>query len=173
MKEAVKLKVLALLNQYYGMTEKDFIRAEIEMVPAYRAVDIGLDRGMVGAYGQDDRVCAYTALQAEMGVTDPVYTTMTILTDKEEIGSVGNTGLNSDYVLHYIQTLAERKGADYKTVLASSLCLSSDVNAAYDPTFASVYESRNSCYAGKGCVLTLSLIHIFLSITISGIHTEL
>ena len=144
-KEAVKLKVLALLNQYYGMTEKDFIRAEIEMVPAYRAVDIGLDRGMVGAYGQDDRVCAYTALQAEMGVTDPVYTTMTILTDKEEIGSVGNTGLNSDYVLHYIQTLAERKGADYKTVLASSLCLSSDVNAAYDPTFASVYESRNSC----------------------------
>ena len=153
-KEAVKLKVLALLNQYYGMTEKDFIRAEIEMVPAYRAVDIGLDRGMVGAYGQDDRVCAYTALQAEMGVTDPVYTTMTILTDKEEIGSVGNTGLNSDYVLHYIQTLAERKGADYKTVLASSLCLSSDVNAAYDPTFASVYESRNSCYAGKGCVLT-------------------
>ncbi len=153
-KEAVKLKVLALLNQYYGMTEKDFIRAEIEMVPAYRAVDIGLDRGMVGAYGQDDRVCAYTALQAEMGVTDPVYTTMTILTDKEEIGSVGNTGLNSDYVLHYIQTLAEMKGADYKTVLASSLCLSSDVNAAYDPTFASVYESRNSCYAGKGCVLT-------------------
>ena len=153
-KEAVKLKVLALLNRYYGMTEKDFIRAEIEMVPAYKAVDIGLDRGMIGAYGQDDRVCAYTALQAEIGVREPVYTTVTILTDKEEIGSVGNTGLNSDYVLHYIQMLAEREGADFKEVLAHSLCLSSDVNAAYDPTFSSAYESRNSCYAGKGCVLT-------------------
>ncbi|HJC48325.1 MAG TPA: aminopeptidase [Candidatus Lachnoclostridium pullistercoris] len=153
-KEAVKLKVLALLHEYYGMTEKDFIRAEIEMVPAYRAMDIGLDRGMVGAYGQDDRVCAYTALRAEIETKHPVHTTVTILTDKEEIGSVGNTGLNSDYVLHYIQKLAEREGADYKEVLEHSLCLSSDVNAAYDPTFSSVYETRNSCYVGKGCVLT-------------------
>ena len=154
MKEAVKLKALALLNQYYGMTEKDFLRAEIEMVPAYKAVDVGLDRGMIGAYGQDDRVCAYTALEAEMDVKEPFYTTVTILTDKEEIGSVGNTGLHSDYVLHYIETLAEMAGADVKEVLTHSLCLSSDVNAAYDPTFASVYESRNSSYAGKGCVLT-------------------
>ena len=153
-KEAVKLKALALLNQYYGMTEKDFLRAEIEMVPAYKAVDVGLDRGMIGAYGQDDRVCAYTALEAEMDVKEPVYTTVTILTDKEEIGSVGNTGLHSDYVLHYIETLAEMAGADVKEVLTHSLCLSSDVNAAYDPTFASVYENRNSSYAGKGCVLT-------------------
>ena len=153
-KEAVKLKALALLNQYYGMTEKDFLRAEIEMVPAYKAVDVGLDRGMIGAYGQDDRVCAYTALEAEMDVKEPFYTTVTILTDKEEIGSVGNTGLHSDYVLHYIETLAEMAGADVKEVLTHSLCLSSDVNAAYDPTFASVYESRNSSYAGKGCVLT-------------------
>ena len=153
-KEAVKLKALALLNQYYGMTEKDFLRAEIEMVPAYKAVDVGLDRGMIGAYGQDDRVCAYTALEAEMDVKEPFYTTVTILTDKEEIGSVGNTGLHSDYVLHYIETLAEMAGADVKEVLTHSLCLSSDVNAAYDPTFPNVFEGANSSYLNRGCVLT-------------------
>lgn len=86
---------MKLLNERYGITEKDFTRAEIEMVPAYKAVDIGLDRGLVGAYGQDDRVCAYTALMAEIGTKNPEHTTFTILTDKEEIGSVGNTGLHS------------------------------------------------------------------------------
>ena len=80
------------------MTEKDFIRAEIEIVPAFKAVDVGLDRSMVGAYGQDDRVCAYTALTAEMASIEPEYTTVTVLADKEEIGSVGNTGLDSDFV---------------------------------------------------------------------------
>ena len=153
-KEAVKLKALAVLNEYFGMTEKDFLRAEIEMVPAFQAADVGLDRSMIGAYGQDDRVCAYTALAAEMEAKDPAYTTVTILADKEEIGSCGNTGLDSDYVLHFVQTLAEMSGADYKEVLQNSICLSSDVNAAYDPTFPVVYESRNSCYVGKGCVLT-------------------
>lgn len=153
-KEAVKLKALAVLNEQYGMTEKDFLRAEIEMVPAHKAADVGLDRSLIGAYGQDDRVCAYTALQAAISVKTPARTTMTVLADKEEIGSVGNTGLNSDYLLHVVQTLAEMAGTDYKEVLANSMCLSSDVNAAYDPTFASVYESRNSCYVGKGCVLT-------------------
>lgn len=153
-KEAVKLKALAVLNEYFGMTEKDFLRAEIEMVPAFQAADVGLDRSMIGAYGQDDRVCAYTALAAEMEAKDPAYTTLTILADKEEIGSCGNTGLDSDYVLHFVQTLAEMNGADYKEVLQNSICLSSDVNAAYDPTFPAVYESRNSCYVGKGCVLT-------------------
>ena len=153
-KEAVKLKALAVLNEYFGMTEKDFLRAEIEMVPAFQAADVGLDRSMIGAYGQDDRVCAYTALAAEMEAKDPAYTTLTILADKEEIGSCGNTGLDSDYVLHFVQTLAEMSGADYKEVLQNSICLSSDVNAAYDPTFPAVYESRNSCYVGKGCVLT-------------------
>lgn len=153
-KEPVKLLALSLLNEKYGITEKDFIRAEIEMVPAVKAVDVGLDRSMVGAYGQDDRVCAYTALTAEIGVKQPRYTTVTVLADKEEIGSVGNTGLNSDFVLHYIQYLAQAAGADDKTVLKNSLCLSADVNAAYDPTFAQVYEEKNACYLGKGCVLT-------------------
>ena len=153
-KEPVKLLVLKLLNEKYGMTEKDFTRAEIEMVPAVKATDVGLDRSLVGAYGQDDKVCAYTAMTAEMATEKPEYTTVTVLADKEEIGSVGNTGLDSDFSLHYIEYLADAAGADVKTVLRNSVCLSSDVNAAYDPTFASVYEERNSCYVNKGCVLT-------------------
>ena len=153
-KEAVKLKALVLLHEYYGITEKDFLRAEIELVPTYKAVDIGLDRSLIGAYGQDDRVCAYTALQAEIDVKAPVYTTMTVLADKEEIGSTGNTGLDSDFVVHYVEKLAAVMKVDSRDVLRNSLCLSSDVNAAYDPTFASVYEDRNSCYVNKGCVLT-------------------
>ena len=153
-KEPVKLLALQLLNERYGITEADFFRAEIELVPAHKASDVGLDRSMIGAYGQDDRVCAYTALMAEIETENPVYTTVTILTDKEEIGSVGNTGLNSDYVLHYVEELAETQGADVKRALRNSICLSSDVNAAYDPTFPNVYEERNSCYLNKGCVLT-------------------
>ena len=153
-KEPVKLLVLKLLNGRYGMTEKDFIRAEIELVPAVKAVDVGLDRSLVGAYGQDDKVCGYTALTAEIATKLPTYTTVTVLADKEEIGSVGNTGLDSDFSLHYIEYLAEAEGVNAKTVLRNSICLSSDVNAAYDPTFASVYEERNSCYINKGCVLT-------------------
>ena len=153
-KEPVKLLVLKLLNEKYGMTEKDFTRAEIEMVPAVKATDVGLDRSLVGAYGQDDKVCAYTAMTAEMATEKPEYTTVTVLADKEEIGSVGNTGLDSDFSLHYIEYLADAAGADVKTVLRNSICLSSDVNAAYDPTFASVYEAKNSCYVNKGCVLT-------------------
>ena len=153
-KTPVKLMAMKLLNEMYGITEKDFTRAEIEMVPAYKAVDIGLDKSLVGAYGQDDRVCAYTALMAETETKAPAHTTLTILADKEEIGSAGNTGLNSDFVLHIIEDLCQTAGADLKTVLRSSLCLSSDVNAAYDPTFASVYEERNSSAINKGCVLT-------------------
>lgn len=153
-KEPVKLLALSLLNERYGITEADFLRAEIEMVPAQKACDVGLDRSLIGAYGQDDRVCAYTALMAEIAAKKPDYTTVTILTDKEEIGSVGNTGLNSDYVLHYIEELADMAEADVKKVLKNSICLSSDVNAAFDPTFPDVYEPRNSCYINKGCVLT-------------------
>lgn len=154
LKAPVKLMALKLLHDKYGITEKDFTRAEIEMVPAYKAVDVGLDKSLVGAYGQDDRVCAYTALMAEIETKSPAHTTLTILADKEEIGSVGNTGLNSDFVLHIIEDLCETQNADLKKALRGSICLSSDVNAAYDPTFASVYEERNSCYINKGCVLT-------------------
>lgn len=152
-KEPVKLLALQLLNEQYGITEADFYRAEIEMVPAVKASDVGLDRSLVGAYGQDDRVCAYTALMAEIDTQMPDHTTVTILTDKEEIGSEGTTGLNSDYVLHYIEDLADMAQIPVRRVLRNSICLSSDVNAAYDPNFADVYESNNSCYVNKGCVL--------------------
>lgn len=153
-KEPVKLMALKLMNERYGITEKDFLRAEVEFVPAHKARDVGFDRSMVGAYGQDDKICAYTALMAEIDTKNPVYTTMTILTDKEEIGSEGNTGLNSNYVGDYITYLAELEGVNPKEVFCNTICLSSDVNAAYDPTFASVYDPMNSCYVNKGCVLT-------------------
>lgn len=153
-KEPVKLMALKLMNEQFGITEKDFIRAEVEFVPAHKASDVGFDRSMVGAYGQDDRICAYTALMAEIDTKNPTYTTMTILTDKEEIGSEGNTGLNSNYVGDYITYLAELEGVNPKEVFRNTICLSSDVNAAYDPTFASVYDPLNSSYVNKGCVLT-------------------
>ena len=153
-KEPVKLMALKLMNEQFGITEKDFLRAEVEFVPAHKASDVGFDRSMVGAYGQDDRICAYTALMAEIDTKNPTYTTMTILTDKEEIGSEGNTGLNSNYVGDYITYLAELEGVNPKEVFRNTICLSSDVNAAYDPTFASVYDPLNSSYVNKGCVLT-------------------
>ncbi len=153
-KEPVKLLALKLFHDKYGITEEDFLRAEIELVPVQKAVDVGLDRSLVGAYGQDDRVCAYTALMAEIETKHPQYTTVTVLTDKEEIGSEGNTGMNSAYLRHYIEDLAELAGVRSREVLRNSLCLSSDVNAAYDPTFSDVFEANNSSYINKGCVLT-------------------
>lgn len=153
-KEPFKLLAMQLLNERYKITEKDFSRAEIEIVPAVKAVDVGLDRSMVGAYGQDDRVCAYTALMAEIEAEKPAHTTITVLTDKEEIGSNGNTGLDSDYLLHYIEDLAAIAGVPVRKVLRASVCLSSDVNAAFDPTFPDVYEKQNACQINHGCVLT-------------------
>ncbi len=153
-KEPVKLKALQLLHEYYGITEEDFARAEIEFVPAQKAADVGLDRSMIGAYGQDDRVCGYTALMAEIRADAPLYTTATVLTDKEEIGSVGNTGMNTAYFKDYVACLAEREGTTAKEVFRHSICLSADVNAAFDPTFPQVSEPMNSCYINRGCVLT-------------------
>ena len=153
-KDAVKLNTLAILNEMYGVTEHDFMRAEIEFVPATKAMDIGFDRSLIGAYGQDDKVCAYTALTAEIDTKAPYYTTVTVLADKEEIGSYGNTGLSSDFVLHYIEDLVAAQGGNIRKLLRNTTALSSDVNGAYDPTFASVYEERNSCFVNKGPVLT-------------------
>lgn len=153
-KKKFKLKVLSLLHERFGMTEADFYRAELTMVPAQHAVDVGLDFLMVGAYGQDDKVCAYTAVMAELETEKPEYTTVTLLTDKEEIGSVGNTGMNSDMLLHYMEDLCEESGTRIRDCLRRSLCLSADVNAAYDPTFPDVYEENNSSYLNHGPVLT-------------------
>ncbi|MDR1766297.1 MAG: aminopeptidase [Lachnospiraceae bacterium] len=153
-KEPVKLAILALLHDEYGFAETDFARAEIEMVPAVKAADVGLDRSLVGAYGQDDRVCAYTALMAQAHSADPTYTAITVLADKEEIGSEGNTGINSAYLRTFLEGLAKAHGADAREMFRNSSCLSSDVNAAFDPTFHTVFEAGNSCYLNKGCVLT-------------------
>ena len=153
-KEAFKLRVLSILHDKYGITEKDFMRSELTLVPAQKAVDVGLDSSMVGAYGQDDKVCAYTALMAELESKNPEYTSLTALVDKEEIGSTGNTGMESDALLHFIEDLAECEGERVRDILRNSICLSSDVNAAYDPTFPDVYEKQNTSFFNHGPVLT-------------------
>ena len=149
-KDKTKLAVLKLLNEKYGITEADFHSADIKAVPAYKARDIGLDRSLMAAYGHDDRVCAYTSLMAEFSVEKPAYTTVTVLADKEEVGSAGNTGLNSNYVLYFIEELAEAAGAKPRRVLSATKALSADVNAAFDPEFASVFEKRNTCFINHG-----------------------
>lgn len=151
--QRVKLNVLGMLNEAYGITERDFTRAEIEVVPAYKARDIGLDRAMIGAYGHDDRVDAYPALMAEIGTKSPAYTSVCVLTDKEETGSDGVTGLNSMYTFHFLQQLCAGQGADYITACKAAKCLSADVTAAYDPTFADAFESDNGTYAGRGVAI--------------------
>lgn len=152
-KDQIKLNVLKLLNQEYGITEEDFIRGELEVVPAHKARDIGFDRGMIGAYGHDDRVDAYPALMAEIDTQAPAFTTLCVLTDKEEIGSEGVTGLNSQYMVQFIHQLCNSQKADYITTLQNSKCLSADVTAAYDPNWADAFEPNNSTYAGKGIAL--------------------
>ena len=153
-KERVKLAVMDRLHEKYGITEDDFVSAELEAVPAADATDIGIDASLIGAYGHDDRVCAYTALQAELGVKEPEYTTVCILADKEEVGSDGPTGLVSDFVFHFLGYLADAQGANYKLMLQNAKCLSADVNAAFDPTFPDVLEKRNASYLNRGVVVT-------------------
>ena len=152
--EAVKLAVLEILYDKYGITESDFISAELEAVPAFKAKDVGLDRSMIGAYGHDDKVCAYTALAATLECKKPKHTVVTVLTDKEETGSDGNTGLCSSYLKYFIEDLAEIFGTDGRTVLSASECLSADVNAAFDPTFPDVNERANCAYINHGVCIT-------------------
>ncbi|MBQ9748699.1 MAG: aminopeptidase [Clostridia bacterium] len=152
--EGIKLNILRILNEKYGMTESDFITAEISVVPAFKARDIGLDRSLIGAYGHDDRVCAYPSLTALMEVKNPVHTTMAVLADKEEIGSEGNTGMQSIVYFDIIKDLANTLGVSEIVVRANSKCLSSDVNAAFDPNFPEVSDKRNVCYVNNGVVLT-------------------
>ena len=152
--ELVKLNVLKLFNEKYGITEEDFLSAELELVPAVKACDIGIDRSMIGAYGQDDRVCAYPALTAIMNVKEPEKTALAILADKEEIGSTGNTGLESDFLRFVIGDLAKMQGGDATIALRNSKCLSADVNAGTDPTFQDVMERRNASFLNYGVVIT-------------------
>lgn len=149
-KNAVKLNTLLLLNQMYGITEKDFLSAELEIVPALKARDVGFDRAMVGGYGQDDRSDAYPALMAEITAKQPSFTSICVLCDKEEIGSEGLTGMQSMYVFHFLEQLCACQNASYIRTCQHSKCLSSDVTAAYDPTWASAFEASNSTYCGRG-----------------------
>ena len=155
-KEAVKANVINLLKQYYDMEEEDFLSAELEIVPAGKARDCGLDRSMVLAYGQDDRVCAFTSLFAMLDVKEVEHTACCILVDKEEIGSVGATGMHSRFFENTVAELvALTEGeSDLKVrrALMNSRMLSSDVSAAYDPMYAEVFEKRSSAFFGKGLV---------------------
>lgn len=155
-KERVKLNVLRLLNEKYGVTEADFISAELEVVPAGRARHYGLDNSMVMAYGHDDRVCSYTSFEAMLEVENSDKTCVTLLVDKEEVGSIGATGMQSKFFENALAEVINLKEdySDFKLrrSLSNSKMLSSDVSAAYDPTFASVYEKKNTAFFGKGIV---------------------
>ena len=148
--QAYKLNIMRLLNEKYGVVEADFISAEIEFVPAFRAADIGFDRSLIGAFGHDDRVCAYPALEAILDCENPKQTVITVLADKEEVGSMGNTGLNSEFMRYFIADLAQAEGEEPRHVISKSTCISADVTAAYDPHYASAYEAQNSCYINGG-----------------------
>lgn len=155
-KEPVKAFALKLLEEKYGITEEYFLSAEIEVVPAGRARELGFDRSMVIGYGQDDRVCAYTSLEAQLAIETPKKTAVTVLVDKEEIGSVGATGMGSLFFENTIAEIAALTGLEsplaLRRVLAASRMLSSDVSAGFDPAYASVFETKNAAYLGKGLV---------------------
>lgn len=156
--EKVKLSILNILNKRYGIVEEDFQSAELELVPAQKAKDVGFDKSMVGGYGQDDRVCAYPALKAVMELQNPEKTAVCLLTDKEEIGSAGNTGAQSNILQDFMANLINLTSDHYNDVklrscLTKSRMLSADVNAAFDPNYESVYEKRNSTYLGRGIML--------------------
>ncbi len=152
--EAVKAFLLDLLQEQYGIDEEDFLSAEIEVVPAGEARDYGLDRSMILGYGHDDKVCAYTSVRAINEIKTPKRTSVLILTDKEEIGSVGATGAHSDFFEHVMVRALEKQGftkmTDLYDLYESSYMLSIDVSAGYDSNYAEAFEARNSAYLGKG-----------------------
>lgn len=152
--EKVKLNILKILNEKYGITEVDFLSSELEIVPAFSARSMGFDRSMVAAYGQDDKVCVYTSLSALMNVNNPKTTAVCIIADKEEIGSMGNTGMESQVFDTFVSELLNKLGVNRPNLLNKVFCnsrmLSADVDAGLDPTFASVAEKNNAAYLGRG-----------------------
>ncbi|MDR1253115.1 MAG: aminopeptidase [Treponema sp.] len=161
-KEKVKLRLLSLLYERFGVREQEFASAEIEFVPAFRARDLGLDRSMIGAYGHDDRCCAWPVLKAladiSPGKDHPAKTAVCYLSDKEEIGSQGNTGAQSNGFENFMAVLCAGGGAgteaELRRCLSRSVMLSADVSAAFDPTYAAVFDKKNAAFLGKGLVLT-------------------
>ncbi len=156
--DPIKAYVLKLLQDKYDIAEDDLTSAELQLVPAYSARDVGLDRSMVGAFGQDDRVCAYTSLRAALEIEQPKRTALCLFVDKEEIGSMGNTGLQSLLLENLVAELMHKAGKnDYYSIrqaLASSHSLSADVNAAVDPNYPEVFEKMNCSFLSEGVVLT-------------------
>ena len=148
--DRVKLAVLDLLNQKYGITEEDFISAELSAVPAFKAMDIGFDRSLIGAYGHDDRVCGFAALAALFTLGTPARTAVCMLADKEEIGSEGVSGMQSAAFDTFMSDLCDAQRVTLKACYEKSFCLSADVTAAFDPNFADVYEKRNSAKVNYG-----------------------
>ena len=157
-KEAVKANILAILKEKYDFEEEDFISAEFEIVPAGKARDLGLDKSMVMGYGQDDRICAYTSLMALLDVETVSKTSVILLVDKEEVGSIGATGMHSRFFENSLAEVMDRKGEyselKLKRALANSLMLSADVTAAYDPNYPAACEKKNTAYFGKGLVFS-------------------
>ncbi len=153
--EKIKLNILSILNEKYGITEADLISAELCAVPASKARDAGLDRSMIASYGHDDRVCAYPSVTAILDdASAGKHTVMVILADKEETGSDGNTGLKCSLLSDIIAELSNTFGVSENTVRANSKCLSADVNVAYDPNFPEVFEKRNTAFINHGVVLS-------------------
>ena len=151
--DKIKLNVLSILNEKYGMCEEDFLSAELSAVPAYGARDVGFDRALIGAYGHDDRVCAYPALRAVLD-NDSAHTVLAMLVDKEEIGSEGTTGIQCKVYEDLMEEISVALGANFRKVRFASKCLSSDVTAAYDPNFAGVYEKLNSALLSCGTCMS-------------------
>ena len=153
-KDRVKKNILRLINEKYGIDEEDFVSAELEVVPAGKARDYGLDRSMVMAYGQDDRVCAYASFEAFMQIENPDKTCVVLMVDKEEIGSVGATGMTSKFfenaVAEIMNLMDDYSELKLRRALASSKMLSADVSAAFDPNYPSVMEKKNSAFMGRG-----------------------
>lgn len=151
--ERVKLAVLELLHEKYGICEEDFISAELEAVPAANARDLGFDRSLIGAYGHDDRVCAFAELSAILELDEPEHTAVCIFADKEETGSDGVSGMQSDAFEMFAEALCSAQNVALRECFSHSFCLSCDVAAAYDPNFQDVYEHRNSAYINRGVAL--------------------
>ena len=152
--EKVKLNILDILNRKYGITEKDFISAEIELVPAFKCRSLGFDESLIAGYGQDDKVCVYTSLTAILGIENPRKTAVCLLADKEEIGSMGNTGMESNVFSTFLSEILNKLNINRPNLLDKVLCnskmLSADVDAGLDPIYVSVADLNNACYLNRG-----------------------
>ena len=151
--DLVKLNIMKLLNEKYGLIESDFLSAELTLVPAGKCREVGLDRSLLGAYGHDDRVCAYAELEALFSIENPKKTAVCILADKEEIGSVGISGMQSHYFEHFMGGLCDAQGVKLEDCFAASFCLSADVSNAFDPNFADTCDKRNNSLLNYGVAI--------------------